>query len=377
LARMSVGRPLLSHSNRISKWVKCGHSSITVRCVNTESTSSTGSGDFYPKVDKASLFFNPNVQTRLQRLTGLDYSKVFRVSKLGKKIEAPTYAFLTQKELEKEQAKAKTQAARKLQMPPVMDARSNETEVIEEDPAIQGFDGARLVFTDITFGVHDRDRLIVVRDPDGTLRHADPDQRDRLNQIYFPKEGRKVDQPGIFKEENLEVLLKQKKYLHILDRNVAQFEPDHPVFIRVAEAVYDRVDANGDWDRLWSTRHYGPMVFHLIWQRKVDDLLAHFLQSINRKDRMEAVSDVLLLFTRFHTKSKLSDHVSEAVQESQERMGQDETVQLLRQFIALESRKSHKLKGALEAMLEADEANQKLAKESSGSRKNIKVKKSR
>ena len=41
--------------------------------------------------------------------------------------------------------------------------RSNETEVIEEDPAIQGFDGARLVFTDITFGVHDRDRLIVVR----------------------------------------------------------------------------------------------------------------------------------------------------------------------------------------------------------------------
>ena len=41
------------------------------------------------------------------------------------------------------------------------------------------------------------------RDPDGTLRHADPDQRDRLNQIYFPKEGRKVDQPGIFKEENL------------------------------------------------------------------------------------------------------------------------------------------------------------------------------
>ena len=94
-------------------------------------------------------------------------------------------------------------------------------------------------------------------------------------------------------------MLKQKKYLHILDRNVAQFEPDHPVFIRVAEAVYDRVDANGDWDRLWSTRHYGPMVFHLIWQRKVDDLLAHFLQSINRKDRMEAVSDVLLLFTRY------------------------------------------------------------------------------
>jgi len=361
LFRMSVGRPLLSNSNRISHWVKCGHGSI-VRCINTESTSSTDAGNFYPKVDKASLFFNPNVQTRLQRLTGLDYSKVFRVSKEGKKIAAPTYAFLTQKELEKEQAKAKAQAAVKLQMPPVMDVRSNATEVLEEDPAIQGFDGARLVFTDITYGVHDRDRIIVVRDPDGTLRQADPEQRDRLNQIYFPKEGRKVYPPGLFQQENLEVLLKDKRYLRILDRNVAQFEPDHPDFIRTAEAVYDRVDANADWDTLWSTRHYGPMVFHLVWQRKVDDLLAHFLQSINRTDRMGAVADVLLLFTSFHTKSKLCDHLSESVRESQEIMSRDETIELLRKFITFESRKSHKLKGALEAMLEAEEANQKVAK---------------
>ena len=41
------------------------------------------------------------------------------------------------------------------------------------------------------------------RDPDGTLRHASPEQRDRLNQIYFPKEGRNVDAPGMFLEENL------------------------------------------------------------------------------------------------------------------------------------------------------------------------------
>ena len=32
-----------------------------------------------------------------------------------------------------------------------------------------------------------------------------------------------------------EPLLKEKKYLHILDRNCAQFEPDHPDYIRVAE----------------------------------------------------------------------------------------------------------------------------------------------
>ena len=50
----------------------------------------------------------------------------------------------------------------------------------------------QLVFTDITYGVHDRERFIVVREPDGVLRHAKGEERDRLNQIYFPHLGRKV-----------------------------------------------------------------------------------------------------------------------------------------------------------------------------------------
>ena len=73
--------------------------------------------------DKASLFFHPEVQSRLHRLTGMDYSKVFRVSKLGKRIGAPSYSFLTQSELEKLQNKAKERAAVKLQMPPVLEPR--------------------------------------------------------------------------------------------------------------------------------------------------------------------------------------------------------------------------------------------------------------
>ena len=69
------------------------------------------------------MFFHPEVQSRLHRLTGMDYSKVFRVSKLGKRIGAPSYSFLTQSELEKLQNKAKERAAVKLQMPPVLEPR--------------------------------------------------------------------------------------------------------------------------------------------------------------------------------------------------------------------------------------------------------------
>ena len=48
---------------------------------------------------------------------------------------------------------------------------------------LTGYDSAKYVFTDVTFGVHDRARFIVVRQPDGTLREADGEERDRLNQV--------------------------------------------------------------------------------------------------------------------------------------------------------------------------------------------------
>lgn len=50
-----------------------------------------------------------------------------------------------------------------------------------------------------------QERFIVVREPSGTLRKASWEERDRMIQVYFPKEGRRVLTPVIFKEENLQV----------------------------------------------------------------------------------------------------------------------------------------------------------------------------
>lgn len=55
-------------------------------------------------------------------------------------------------------------------MPPVMDERQPVNKVLDSDPAIKGYDNVKLVFTDITYGVHDRDRIMVIREPDGVLR---------------------------------------------------------------------------------------------------------------------------------------------------------------------------------------------------------------
>ena len=67
------------------------------------------------------------------------------------------------------------------------------------------------MFTDITFGVHSRDRHIVVREPDGDLREAEWPERDRMNNLYFPEEGRKHVVPPMFEPEKLKDILKPEK----------------------------------------------------------------------------------------------------------------------------------------------------------------------
>ena len=155
------------------------------------------------KDPKASMFFNSKVQETLKSLTGLNYEKIFRVSKMGKKTNSPTYAFMTEKEVQKSKVEAREKALKLLQMPPVMSERKDKLKVLDKDPAIIGFDASTYVFTDITYGIHDRDRIIVAREPDGTLRHATWDERDRMNQIFFPTEGRRFKPAFLFEPNNL------------------------------------------------------------------------------------------------------------------------------------------------------------------------------
>ena len=67
-----------------------------------------------------------------------------------------------------------------------------------------GHDTAKYMFVDSKLGVHDRDRLMVTREPSGALRHMTEEERERLNQIYFPKPGRRIKPPVLFEIENLE-----------------------------------------------------------------------------------------------------------------------------------------------------------------------------
>jgi len=289
-------------------------------------------------VRKEDLFFDPCVQKLLLRLQGNDYTKVFRKRKLGVEPLRPIYQFMTQEELEAANEEMKQKAAKKLMMPPVMDERLDKSQVLETDSLLQGFDTSKYVFTDITYGVPDRERIIVVRDTDGTLRTCTWEEHDRLNQVYYPTEGRRSYDPAMFDPNNLEEILGPTKYEYVLDRNCLQYEPDHPVYIRTLSIVHKHIVSTGNFDILHSTRHYGPMVFGLCWDKLQDELLVYLIV----RGRLEDAVDTVRVYLKLHPDCSLASiNLADLTPED-----------ILRKFCKLESLKSGKVSMALDRLLE-------------------------
>ena len=138
------------------------------------------------------------------------------------------------------------------------------------------------MITDLIISI--QDRIIVARESDGTLRHASWDEREKANKIYFPTDMKVFRTPKMFTDpEVLETVLSRASpddnvYEFVLDRACLQFEPDDPLYISVVEKVYETVDSRQHYDYLYSTRHYGVMVFYLVRLRKMDRLLIHYIQ---------------------------------------------------------------------------------------------------
>ncbi|XP_049774410.1 28S ribosomal protein S22, mitochondrial isoform X2 [Schistocerca cancellata] len=195
--------------------------------------------------DPAPFFFNKDVQNLLKKLTRVDLHKVFRARKEGKDLKEPEYKFMSTEEVNK-------------------------------------------------------DRLIVARDPDGTLRHADRDERFRCNQIYFPLPGRKLRTPHMFEEQNLKPLLDTGEYEFILDRACVQFDPDSPDFCRVRDQTFDHVEKSRHFSKLRSTRHFGPLAFYLAWHRNIDSLLLDIVSD----GRLNEATALINLFHKLNPSSE-------------------------------------------------------------------------
>ncbi|XP_061383271.1 small ribosomal subunit protein mS22 isoform X2 [Danaus plexippus] len=230
----------------------------------------------YDGENPAPKFFSSGVQIILKRLTRPNFEKVFRkrTNSNISVLRTPVYKFLTDEELKIEQSNAYKSAERLLQMPPVVKVQEPVDDILSKDPALVGYDSSTYLFTDITYGVANEHRLIIQREPDGTLRSCDHDVRKKLNQ------GRKLRDPLVFSDpEKFNSLLDRQKYEYILDRACVQYEPDDPQYQKLTSITYQHVDMNNQYNLIRSTRHFGPLAFYLTWHDSIDNLMLEMVQT--------------------------------------------------------------------------------------------------
>ncbi|KAF8562058.1 hypothetical protein P879_04536 [Paragonimus westermani] len=227
------------------------------------------------------LFADPRIHNLLRLIT---YNNPTVVHKPRfKKLLRNNIQMLSDKELKTIQQLSLTFTNQRLQMPPVLAERVETTVgggIVSRDPKLQGLlpGNYKLVFTDISPDRNARDRLIIVREPDGVLRHATTSERNRMNTIYFPLPGRQLRIPMMFQGRYLQDMLDRGQYLYVLDRACNQFEPDDPQYLRVCHSVYEHINQRA-WTPIHSedqelpanplralrhTRHYGPLALYLI-----------------------------------------------------------------------------------------------------------------
>lgn len=201
---------------------------------------------------------------------------------------------MTDEELKQATEEAIQKSEELLQIPPVVSVRKPLNHVFARDPALQGLEESKMVFTDITFGIKDAERLIVVREIDGTLREAEWELKNRMNQLYFPKKGRSLKPPKMFYGEYLDNLLERKEYEFVLDRACIQFEPNDPDYQRVVSITYQHINDHDGFDYLRSTRHFGALTFFLAWHKNIDNLLLELIET----SHIEEAIKLLDLFSK-------------------------------------------------------------------------------
>lgn len=236
-------------------------------------------------------FIRKEVQDLLIKMTGLDLKKIFKPTFNPKQLNS-NIELLTDEQLEEEKRKSLDKARTLLQMPPVLNARESKQTILATDERLDPLNSTKsdYVFTDISLNVPNKKRMIVVRESNGVLRKATEQEHEKMLQVYFPQEGKPNYMPSMFKPENLEECLKLKHYLMVLNKACLKFEPNDPEFIRVTHRVYEYINEVSDFDVLYSTRFFGPMVFYLCWFKKLDNFIAHLIETSNIDDCVRVIT---------------------------------------------------------------------------------------
>lgn len=237
--------------------------------------------------DPSKQFLEKTNRDLMYSLTCMQIDRVF--AKQPSPFERPTYHFYTPEELKKKFDGALRHAKRLLAIPPIVSIENDNIQILSKDPRLQGHSDAKYVFCDTTFGVKDQDRTVLIRHPNGVLETSDQLTKRRVIETYFPMKGRRIIPPRMFFGEHLQRVLDEGKYLFVLNRATIQFDPYEKDYHRITSLTYQHIDANGAFDCLRSTRHFGAMAFFLAWHKLIDKLVIDCIERDYLRNAVEAI----------------------------------------------------------------------------------------
>ncbi|VIO95042.1 conserved hypothetical protein,hypothetical protein [Brugia malayi] len=243
-----------------SAWIKCAGT--------VAETQQTDGGN---NIDVERLFTRSDIQSLLKSLTGLNLrEKLFKNRQITKPQRAH-YALMTDEAYEKTVKSMEEIGTNFLQFVPVLEPRCSTPIILANDPEIKGFDNSKYVFTDLSFGLGVQVRSVVVRETDGTLRSATPEERDRMTRVYKGHPYRPIYEPPLFKDPYLQMALDRNDHEYVLDWACHYYLPNDPVFIKLCHVIFDRTINENKFANLHSTRHFGPFVFYIVLNNKIED----------------------------------------------------------------------------------------------------------
>jgi len=271
-------------------------------------------------------------------MTGLNLNKIYTPRKEA--LQNPIYKVMEKEEYEMTEKERIEEGQRRLQMPDLMTRRKPINFVHSQDEQLINHDedGSDFVFTDISASKNLRSRSIFVRENDtGVLREASWEERDRMQFMYWPKEGQHHEIVEMLQDQHLPRVFDQLRHVDVLDFINIQCEPDSPDFIRVHERVYEDLDQRQEYDNLHSTRHFGGMVHHYVSKDKTTKFFSHLVRNGRTEDAMDLLNlykiinpdsefsieskelgdeDLLKYYVQFHGLHEISEYLDSAPQQS-------------------------------------------------------------
>lgn len=100
----------------------------------------------------------------------------------------------------------------------------------------------------------------------------------------------------MFNDDYFENLLVRNEFVFVLDRACVQFEPNNPEYQKITSITYQYVNEHNEFDKLRSTRHFGPMAFYLSWFKNIDNLLLELIETAH----IEEANNLLKLYQFMH-----------------------------------------------------------------------------